>query len=70
MCYDSYQYIIVDVFQIWDDIISGRAIDDPSLLSRFLLLTHAVSDDDDDNCPAPPLITSHMICAVSLGTQQ
>ncbi|XP_071082043.1 ubiquitin-like modifier-activating enzyme ATG7 [Haliotis cracherodii] len=27
--------------QIWDDIISGRAVDDPSLLSRFLLLTHA-----------------------------
>ena len=27
--------------QIWDDIVSGRAIDDPSLMSRFLLLTHA-----------------------------
>ena len=27
--------------QIWDDIVSGRAIDDPSLLSRFLLLAHA-----------------------------
>jgi len=27
--------------QIWEDIISGRAIDDPSLISRFLLLTHA-----------------------------
>ena len=27
--------------RIWDDIISGRAIDDPSLISRFLLLTHA-----------------------------
>ena len=27
--------------QIWDDIISGRAIEDPSLISRFLLLAHA-----------------------------
>lgn len=27
--------------QMWDDIVSGRAIDDPSLISRFLLLTHA-----------------------------
>jgi len=27
--------------QIWDDIVSGRAIDDPSLMSRFLLLAHA-----------------------------
>jgi len=27
--------------QIWDDIACGRAITDPSLISRFLLLTHA-----------------------------
>ena len=26
---------------IWDDIVSGRAIDDPSLINRFLLLAHA-----------------------------
>jgi len=27
--------------QIWDDIISGKAIDDPSVINRFMLLTHA-----------------------------
>lgn len=27
--------------QIWEDIVSGKAIEDPSLLSRFLLLTYA-----------------------------
>jgi len=27
--------------QIWEDIVSGRAIDDPSLINRFLLLAHA-----------------------------
>ena len=27
--------------KIWDDIVSGRAIDNPSLISQFLLLAHA-----------------------------
>ncbi|XP_060072759.1 ubiquitin-like modifier-activating enzyme ATG7 [Ylistrum balloti] len=27
--------------QVWEDIISGKALEDPTLLSRFLLLTHA-----------------------------
>ena len=31
------------IFQIWEDIISGKALTQPSSLGRFLLLTFAVS---------------------------
>ena len=38
------EFILIFV-QIWTDITSGRAIEDPSLLSQFLLLTFAVSTE-------------------------
>jgi hypothetical protein len=40
----SYVLIVfINVLQLWSDITSGKALSDPSLLSRFLLLTFAVS---------------------------
>ena len=32
--------------QLWKDIVSGKAIEDSSLLSKFLLLTFAVSTEN------------------------
>ena len=37
--------IFIPYFQLWKDIVSGNAIEDPSLLSKVLLLTFAVSTE-------------------------
>ncbi len=38
-----YQFIChILTFQLWEDIVSGRAINNPSLLTRFTILTFAV----------------------------